>query len=183
MPTPIDPDRGLARDGRGNMIWETRDVLIETTYGTFIERQVVGQPNGGILLRQGPGGMSVYMYNDDPGVFLNERGAIVSDAIASQAGFDVASLAKARRRKLALSKAQAGIDAEYATEENSNIIEERGEYRLVEVAQGHFQIHFVEEDGKGSPLSGILTRQAAAKLFLDLAGPAPVLAPEPAGKK
>jgi len=173
MPTPIDPDRSLTRDGRGNMIWETRDVLVETSYGQFIDRQVVGQPNGGILLRQGPGGMSIYMYNDDPGVFLNERGAVVSEAIAAQAGYDVASLAKVRRRKLAIAKAQAGVDAEYATEENSNIISERGEYRLVEVAAGHFQIHFVEEDGKGSPLSGVLTHKAAEKLFLDLAGPAP----------
>ncbi len=177
MPTPINPDRGLATDGRGNLVWETRDVLVETQYGPFIERQLVGQPNGGIQMRQGPGGVQVFMYNDDPGVFLNERGAPVSDVFAGAAGFDVVTLGKLRRKKQALAKAAGSIEEEFEHEgAAANVLVERGEYRLVELAPGHFQVQFIEEDGRGSPLSAtVLTRKAAEKIFEDLAGPAPLV--------
>ncbi len=169
---PIDVNRGLARDSRGSMIWDTRDVLVETEHGPFIERQLVGQPNGGVTHRQGPGGIAVFMYNDDPGVFLNERGAPVSDRFAEAAGFDVQSLGRARRKKIAMAKVGAQVDAEFSEQTNSNIIMERGEYRLVEIAPGHFAIHFIEPDGHGSPLSAtVLSRKAAEKLFDELAPP------------
>lgn len=169
----IDYDRGLDRDGSGTMRWETVDVIVETPHGNHIERQIIGQPNGGVLARQGPGGVSVFMYNDDPGVFLNERGAPVSERFAEAAGFDVQTLGKMRRKKQAMAAAARGVESEFEQEVgNSNIVLERGEYRLVEVANGHFQIHFVETDGRGSPLSAsILTRKAAEKLFDELAPP------------
>ncbi len=173
MSTPIDVNRGLARDSRGSMIWDVRDVLIETSHGPFIERQLIGQPNGGVIHRQGPGGIGVFMYNDDPGVFLNERGAPVSERFAEAAGFDVQSLGRQRRKKVAMEAAGKAVEAEFSQDApNSYIIKERGEYRLVELAPGHFAIHFIEPDGTGSPLSATaMPRKAAETLFDQLAPP------------
>lgn len=172
---PIDPNRGLRRDSKGNMLWDTEDVLVETDYGPFAERRLIPQPNGGIQLRLGPGGVGVVMYNDEPGVYYNERGGRVTDAMAAQAGFDVDSFGKQRRKADAMKLAAAGIEQEYAAYgPSANVITERGEYRLVEVAAGHFAVHFIEADGKSAPLTNtVLTRKAADKLFEDLAGPAP----------
>lgn len=169
---PIDVNRGLARDNRGNMLWDTEDVLVDTDFGPFAERRLIGQPNGGCIHRNGPGGMTIYMYNDDPGVFYNERGGRVSEGIAAAAGFDVETLGKAQRRKQAMALAAEKVEAEYASLPRAKVIAERGEYRMVEIAPGHFQIQFVESDGNGSPLTTQpLTRKAADKMFEDLAGP------------
>ncbi len=170
---PIDPNRGLRRDNKGNMLWETEDVLVETDYGPFSERRLIGQPNGGIQMRSGAGGIGIVMYNDEPGVYYNERGGRVTEAVAAGAGFDVASFGKERRKRDAMKLAASGIEAEYAGHgPSANVIAERGEYRLLEIAAGHFAIHFIEADGKGANLTPhALPRKAADKLFEDLAGP------------
>lgn len=168
---PIDVNRSLARDNAGHMLWDHHDVVIETDHGPYIERQLIGQPNGGCVHRTGPGGMQVFMYCDDPGVFYNERGGRVSEGIARQAGFDVDTLSKAQRKKQAMLQAQKTVEEEYAGIAAMKIIEERGEYRLVEPAPGHFQIQFVEADGSGSTLTtSPLTEKAARKLFVEMAG-------------
>lgn len=176
---PIDPNRGLRKDNKGNMLWEVEDVQVETDYGPFSERRLVGQPGGGITVRSGPGGIGVVMYNDDPGVYYNERGGRVTEAIAQTAGFDTALFGKQRRKKDAMKLAATGIDQEYeALGPAANVVAERGEYRMLELAPGHFGIHFIEQDGKGAPLTNtVLTRKAADKLFEDLAGPEPVAKP------
>jgi hypothetical protein len=169
----IDPDRGLRRDSRGNMLWETEDVLVETMHGPFIERRLIGQPNGGIQMRQGPGGMCIYMYNDEPGVFYNERGGKISDRLAEQAGFDVNSLSREKRKQAAMRAAGLAVEEEFASQGgHSKVVKERGEYRMVEVAEGLFSIQFIEPDGKGTTLTKVaLARKAADKLFDDMAGP------------
>jgi hypothetical protein len=175
MPTPIDPDRGLRRDSRGNMLWETEDVLVETMHGPFMERKLIGQPNGGVQMRLGPGGMCIYMYNDDPGTYLNELGGVVSDRIAQAAGFDIDSLARSKRKKAAMRAAEIAVDEEFAAQgSHSKVVKERGEYRMVEIADGLFAIQFIEPDGKGTNLTKVpLARKAAEKLFDDMAGPEP----------
>lgn len=171
MPTPIDPNRSLKRDSRGNMLWETEDVLTETTHGPFVERKLIPQPQGGIQMRLGPGGMAVYMYNDAPGVFLNERGARVSEGLARQAGFDVDTLAREQRKQAAMIAAGKAVEAEFAGMTNTKIVREKGEYRLVEIAAGLFSIQFIEPDGRGTPLTTQpLARKAADKIFDEMAG-------------
>ena len=168
---PIDVNRSLARDSRGNMLWDSRDVLIETDWGPFQERQLIGQPQGGVIHRLGPGGMMIFMYCDEPGVFYNEKGGKVSDALAGACGFDVETLAKARRKRAALAKAGAQIDAEFAGIQSTKVVKERGEYRMVETAKDLYAIQFVEADGTGSPLTTVpLSLAQAEKLFEELAG-------------
>ncbi len=165
----VDVNRGLRRDNGGNMLWDVVDVAIETDFGPYLERRVVGQPSGGTIHRVGPGGMMIYMYNDDPGVFYNEHGGRVSNAIAAQANFDVETLAKLHRRKLAMEKATDAVDQEWSEQRSSaRVLAEKGEYRLVELGKGHCQVQFIEADGQGSPLSASMAPPAARKLFDDL---------------
>jgi hypothetical protein len=161
----IDVNRGLAKN------WELVDVQREVAPGEFVtERTLVGQPGAGVTHRLGPGGISIYMYNDDPGIFLNERGAPVSDHFAAMAGFDVEGLTRARQKKLAIAAGVKAVEDSFADVTSQNIIRERAGYRLVEIAKGHFAIHFIEADGKGSPLtSAALPEKAAQKLFDELA--------------
>jgi hypothetical protein len=147
------------------MLWDLQDVVIETDFGPYETRVLVGQPNAGCLHRHHPSGMMIYMYNDDPGVYYNERGGRVSDTIAAEANFDVETYGKAHRRKLAYAKASGAVDAEFEGQTNLKVLKEQGEYRLVELGKGVAQVQFVEADGKGAPLTGTMTLAAATKLF------------------
>jgi hypothetical protein len=146
--------------------------MVDTPFGPFVERKLVGQPRAGIQKRLGPGGMEIIMYNADPGVYLNERGGRVSEEMARAVGFDVDTLGKARRRLAALKVANEAVEEEFEGQPNSKVVLERGEYRMTEIALGLFAIGFIEADGKTAPLTTVpLSRKAADKLFDQLAGP------------
>lgn len=142
---PINPNRGLAKDPQGNMLWQMADEVIETDIGPFTQRVLVGQPNAGVIHRAGPGGMAIYMYNEEPGVFYNERGAVVPVEMAQMAGFSVEPLLMAREKKMAMEEARRLVELQFASRGlMRNVVEERGNYRLVECAKGRFNVEFVE---------------------------------------
>lgn len=68
----------------------------------------------GALIMVHPGtGMDVFMYVDQPGVYMNAHGHAVADNIAREAGYDVEKLGKERVRRERIAAASAAIDQEF----------------------------------------------------------------------
>lgn len=116
-------------------------------------------------------GMDVFMYVDDPGVFLTAHGKVVPDEIASEAGYDTTKLAKERDKKSRKAQAMQMIDDELADDKDvkEEVVEERNGFKIVATGLGrHYLI-----DPDGNRLTSISQPlEAAKKLLNGMAGPA-----------
>lgn len=118
----------------------------------------------GVLMRYLEGtGIQVYMYVDEPGVFLNAFGKEVSEDLAKQAGFDVERLSRERVKRERMKAAFAAIEAEIDNSEaKENVVEERDGFRLIDIGLGRYMI----KDPEGASLNPVpVTEQIAKKLF------------------
>jgi hypothetical protein len=141
-----------------------------------------------INIHQGSG-MDVYMYADDPGVFLNAHGDVISDALAAEAGYDIEKLGKERVRKSRKQQALEMIDAELADDKDvkEEVLEERGGYKMISTGLGRY--HVVDPDG--NRLTSFPVSEEMAKKLFDGMAPAqaedavvkPVVGGKPAGIK
>lgn len=77
--------------------------------------------------------LEVYMYFDDPGVYLTPQGHPVPEEVARSAGFDVDVYKKAHDKKSRMADFQAMLDSEYGDAAERVVLEERDGYKLVEV--------------------------------------------------
>lgn len=71
----------------------------------------------GVTKRNSPEGITVVMYKNKPGVFYDNRGTLVSDAIAAKAGFNVEQLRREQKRRNLLKDYSDKLAAQYAAEE------------------------------------------------------------------
>lgn len=96
-------------------------------------------------------GMDIFMYKDDPGVYLNAFGKPVPAAIAQQAGFDVERLGRLRNRKLAIQRATdaIGVEMDMVDKAARTSVYSAGNYRVVDIGAGRHQI----EDADGNNLT------------------------------
>lgn len=119
----------------------------------------------------GPSGVNVYMYDGEPGVFRNAHGTLVSDELAQQAGFDVATLKRKRLMKERMKDAMDKITAELATEETkARPVRARGGFKVMDIGFERFQV----VDPDGTPLTDKpLPRQQAEALLVQLTPDAP----------
>lgn len=70
--------------------------------------------NRGVTIKTDPStGARIYMYKDQPGVFLNAHGAVVAETLAARCGFQVKDLMRERRKREALIKSAQEIEAEF----------------------------------------------------------------------
>lgn len=116
-------------------------------------------------------GMDIYMYVDDPGVFLTAHGKPVSDELAKEAGYDVVKLAKDKNKKQRKAEANAMIDAELADDKDikEEVVEERNGYKIVTTGLGRH--HLIDPDG--NRLTSVpQPLESAQKLLKGMAGPA-----------
>ena len=128
--------------------------------------------NRGCIIRYiGSTGEAIYMYVDTPGVFYNEVGRVVSAEAAHAAGYDTEYLLKIRRRNDARNAAIAAVDAEFAQSQGRKILREAGEYRLVEVREGFYNVEF--EDGTVLNARGPVPLDIAENLFRQCLGDEP----------
>jgi len=105
--------------------------------------------------------MEIYMYKDDPGVYLNAYGHPVPIELAQEAGYDVTRLATERRRKEALGMAAQAIDEEFASAKSGQrtVVAEHGGFKVVLLSKGR---HTVEDsDGQCLTPGSTLTRDIA----------------------
>ncbi len=88
------------------------------------------------------GGMAVYMYKDEPGVYYNAHGQVVPEPIAERAGFPTAKLAKAKRRRDAVAALEAQFRAELdADEQEAEIVLAEGAgYKVVQLPMGRAKV-------------------------------------------
>lgn len=113
-----------------------------------------------------------YMYVDEPGVYFNEHGIEIPEALAATAGFDIEVYGKAKRKrellKDAYAKIEAQIGADEASPQNQKVIAERGEWKVIEVGLGNVNIVHVD----GDKLNAMpMAKAAALKLFDQLVPP------------
>jgi hypothetical protein len=79
------------------------------------------------------GGMTVYMYKDDPGKYYDVHGKPVPEGVAALAGFPIATYAKHRRRKEALKAFDKQLAQELAMEQEDEEITlaEGGDWKVI----------------------------------------------------
>lgn len=89
-------------------------------------------------------GIKVFMYVDDPGVYLSKYGTPVAEDLARAAGFDVERLAKAHAKKVMVSDAIKAIeaDAQLADGFEPRVVAKAGPFHLI--AANPFGGHVVE---------------------------------------
>ncbi|RJG45471.1 hypothetical protein [Mesorhizobium sp. DCY119] len=84
-----------------------------------------------IRRHQDMGGMHVYMYADTPGVYLNEDGVRLPEAIAEGAGYPVAEHARARLKKERMDAAIAEVEAQLDIATEGAVLAARGGYQVL----------------------------------------------------
>jgi hypothetical protein len=115
-------------------------------------------------------GVDVYMYLDDPGVYLNAFGSEVDESLAKNAGYDVEKWGKLRKRKELMLKAKNEIEASLALVENAprKVVKNVKGFKIVDFGLGRYHV----EDPDGSTLTrDPVSREVADKLLLALANP------------
>jgi hypothetical protein len=78
------------------------------------------------------GGLTVYMYKDDPGVYYDVHGKPLPEHIAKSAGFPVDKLARQRKKKEALASLEAKLRQELELADmEEEVIAEAGGWKVV----------------------------------------------------
>lgn len=132
----------------------------------------------GVIINMDPRtGVEVFMYVDDPGVYLSAHGTPVAEELARAAGYDVAKFAKERKLKERLKQAHASIqkelEMESAKSDNRIVVKEKSGFKVVDIGIGR---HIVQ-DPEGNVLHvGHLTGEQALILIDQLVPDPP---PEP----
>lgn len=113
------------------------------------------------------GGMTVYMYKDEPGVYYDVHHKVVPEAVAAKAGFDTTKLAKARRKREAMAQFEEKLRAELAMEvEEEIILREGGGYKVIQLPEGRARI--VDSDSNEAVTPVPMTKTEAIRLFGEL---------------
>lgn len=132
------------------------------------------------------GGMAVYMYKDEPGVYYNAHGQKVPEPIAERAGFPVAKLARAKARRDAVHALEEEFKRQKAVEdvEDNEVLVEGGGYQVIALPLGRAKVVDTET---GQPVTPVPMPVPAAKvLFAELtkvAEPATVVEAKQAKEK
>lgn len=79
------------------------------------------------------GGLTVYMYVDEPGIYYDVHGRIVPEGLAQMAGFEIDKLAKLRNKREAMAKFEKRLAQELAleTEDDEVVIIQEGDWKVV----------------------------------------------------
>jgi hypothetical protein len=79
-------------------------------------------------------GIAIYMYLDDPGVYLTEHGNVLEngEVLAQQAGFETEKFAKQRKIKQAMQHANEKIMKEF-NESTTKVLVERGGFKIMDI--------------------------------------------------
>lgn len=106
-------------------------------------------------------GTTVCMYADEPGVYYAPNGIPVSAELARAAGFDVDADLKERARQDKRKKALEDIDREFGVMAEGEVAAEVGEFAVVHVGGGWFEV----QDANGDNVGGARMRRDQAEEF------------------
>lgn len=107
-------------------------------------------------------GVEVFMYVDDPGVYLNAYGTEVPESLAKQAGFDTEKYGKQHKRKVRMAAAQANIEAELAMIDEGKpqkVVKDLKGFKLVDIGLGRFYVK--------DPDDNVLTKEPVSRAMGD----------------
>lgn len=117
------------------------------------------------------GGMTVYMYKDEPGKYYNVHGKEIPEGMAALAGFPVEKLARARRKKEAMAAFTQELNDKLALELDEEVIlKEDGDWKVVAMPAGRAKIVDKETGGLVTPQP--MARKDAMDLLKHLTGTA-----------
>lgn len=112
------------------------------------------------------GGMSVYMYVDEPGIYYDVHGNKLPEAMAKMAGFDVQKHAKLKKRREALADFDKQMAAQLDMEgDEVEIIKEQGDWQVIALAAGRAKV--VDKD-TGLPVTATPLPRADALALLTM---------------
>lgn len=128
--------------------------------------------NRGVEIRkERASGIKVYMYINEPGVYLNEHGKPMTEEFAERAGFEVGTHAKQKlkRERMAefMSKLEIELELANSTEEEK-ILVQRGGFKVVAKPLGHADVVEIETGDRMNP-DAPLNEQEAMMLLEALA--------------
>lgn len=117
------------------------------------------------------GGMTIYMYKDEPGKYYNVHGKEIPEGMAALAGYPVEKLAKARRKKEAMAAFTRELENQLALEMDEEVIlKEDGDWKVVAMPAGRAKIVDKETGSLVTPQP--MTRKDALELLKHLTGTA-----------
>lgn len=113
------------------------------------------------------GGLTVYMYKDEPGIYYDVHGNKLPDGMAKIAGFPVDKLAKQRMKREAMTRFEQQLRAqlELETAEADVILAEDGNWQVIELPMERAK---VVDKTTGEPVTAVPMPKADAILFLQL---------------
>lgn len=102
--------------------------------------RVIDYDRGVLINTDAVSGMQIFMYYDQPGVYLNAHGVPVPEALAKSAGFDVETHAreKVKQDRMAAAKAVIENDLKDAKDETGEKIDLDGGYAIIGIGLGRY---------------------------------------------
>lgn len=100
----------------------------------------------GVVKRIQPrSGMGIYMYKDQPGVYLTADASPVPDKLAAEAGFDVSRLAREKLRKERMAEVMKRLEAEFGDEPEKVVFEKEG-FKVASEGQGVYAVYSPDDN-------------------------------------
>lgn len=137
----------------------------------------------GVIIRLIPKlNMEVFMYVNEPGVYLSAHGKELNRAIAEEAGFDVVRYAAQRTHRERMAKASTMLADELRIGQDAGIrmvVEQQDGFKIVSIGKGRHELE--DEDGNiltpGAALSLELARTVLRGMVKDAAPASPAVTP------
>lgn len=104
--------------------------------------------NRGVLINLHQGlNMEIFMYVDEPGIYLTAHGTRVSDELARQAGYPVDLHSKEKNRRERMAAAKQAIEAELGVADGGTktVRAERDGFKVLDIGLGRFDV--LDPDG------------------------------------
>lgn len=122
------------------------------------------------------GGMTVYMYKSEPGVYYDVHGNTIPEGIAKLAGFETDKLSKMRRKRLAVEafKEQVSRQLNMEEDEETVILQTAGDWQVISLPNKRAKIVDKETGQIITPIP--LPEKDALSLLKELADTAADLA-------
>lgn len=112
-------------------------------------------------------GMDIFMYVDDPGVYLTAHCDRVDEALAEAAGFPVAKHKKEHEIKYALAAAHKAVLEKYGAAKPKFFME-RGEFKIMDIGMDRYNVLSGDEVLNKDPIP-----KEEAMMLLDHLSPMP----------
>ncbi len=98
--------------------------------------------NRGVTMRKEPAsGITVCMYKDQPGIFMDLKEKLLPTSFAKDAGFDIKALEKQKDYNKAIGEAQDSLSKEYSGVEEKEVLITEGPFEAKKAAHGTADVY------------------------------------------